>query len=115
MLQDTPLQNIQFESHQSRIPHRRLLVFACETSALPRNLLPPSGVQFSVRSNLAKSFVAVISGNAIYFILLMPLLPAAAQHRPKRLDLGLLFDFWVCLVCYGVVEIISRVQARHRS
>jgi hypothetical protein len=85
------------------------------TSPVRRNLLGGSGVQSSVRSNLAKSFVAVISGNAIYFILLMPLLPPAAQHRPKQLDLGLLFDFWVCLVCYGVVEIISRVQARRRS
>ena len=61
-----------------------------------------------MRTNLAKSFVAVVSGNAIYFLLLIPLLPPAARHRPYHLDLGLIVDFWVCLLCYGVVELISR-------
>jgi len=60
-----------------------------------------------VRSNLAKSFVAVISGNAFYFLILMPILPLAARHRPDRLDLGLVVDFWICLACYGIVEVIS--------
>ncbi len=75
---------------------------------LPRNFPHFDGVQFIVRTNLAKSFVAVISGNAIYFILLMPLLPPAARHTPYKLDLGLIVDFWVCLACYGIVEFISR-------
>jgi hypothetical protein len=68
-----------------------------------------------VRTNLAKSFVAVISGNAIYFILLMPLLPPVARHKPYKLDLGLIVDFWVCLACYGVVELISRHTRAGRS
>jgi hypothetical protein len=69
-----------------------------------------------VRTNLAKSFVAVVSGNAIYFLLLMPVLPSAAQHRPTHFDLGLIVDFWVCLACYGVVELISRrTNADRRS
>src|SRR5512132_191327 len=73
-----------------------------------RNFRLLSGVQFGVRTNLAKSFVAVISGNAIYFLLLMPLLPPAARHAPYKIDLGLVVDFWVCLACYGIVELISR-------
>ena len=75
---------------------------------LRRNFRHLGGVQSSVRTNLAKSFVAVVSGNAFYFLILMPLLPPAARHRPYQLDLGLVVDFWVCLACYGVVELISR-------
>jgi len=82
--------------------------FETSKTCFSRNLFPLRGVQWIVRTNLAKSFVAVVSGNAIYFLLLMPVLPPAAQHRPKQIDLGLILDFWVCLVCYGVVELISR-------
>ena len=48
-------------------------------------------------------------GNAIYF-LLMPHLPLAAQHRTYTLlpDLGLLVDFWICLVLYGVIAFLFR-------
>ena len=81
-----------------------------------RNFRRLNGVQSSVRTNLAKSFVAVVSGNAIYFLLLMPLLPPAARHEPYRIDLGLVVDFWVCLACYGVVELISRrMRSRARN
>ena len=74
----------------------------------PAQLPARSQCPINVRTNLAKSFVAVISGNAIYFILLMPLLPPVARHKPYQLDLGLIVDFWVCLACYGIVELISR-------
>ena len=57
---------------------------------------------------LLKQLVAVIIGNAIYFLLLMPHLPARAQHNPDKLDLGLLADFWICVVVYGVIELVSR-------
>jgi hypothetical protein len=39
-------------------------------------------------------------------------LPAAAQHRPDRLDLGLIVDFWICVVVYGVIELIDRRRRR---
>jgi hypothetical protein len=74
----------------------------------PRNFPSPNGFQSNVRTNFAKSFVAVVSGNAFYFLILMPLLPPVARHRPYQLDLGLIVDFWVCLACYGIVELISR-------
>lgn len=57
---------------------------------------------------LLKQLIAIIIGNAIYFLLLMPHLPASAQHRPDKLDLGLLVDFWICVVVYGIIELISR-------
>jgi len=57
---------------------------------------------------LLKQLVAILIGNAIYFLLLMPHLPPAAQHRPDKFDLGLLVDFWVCVVVYGLIELVSR-------
>jgi hypothetical protein len=62
---------------------------------------------------LLKQFVAIVIGNGLYFLLLMPHLPLAAQHQPERLDIGLLVDFWVCLVVYGLIELITRQQNGH--
>ena len=63
----------------------------------------------SLSRNFAISFTAVVLGNAIYF-LLMPHLPPAARHRSYTLwpDLGLLIDFWICLVLYGVLALLFR-------
>ena len=52
-----------------------------------------------------RSLIAVLAGNLIYFSL-MRFLPERAQHQPNRLDWGLVVDFWVCLVCYGIVRLI---------
>lgn len=57
---------------------------------------------------LLKQFVAVLVGNLLYFFVLMPHLPPAGRHQPDRLDLGLIVDFWVCVVIYGLVELIDR-------
>lgn len=62
---------------------------------------------------LLKQFVAILIGNALYFLLLMPHLPARAQHRPDKLDLGLLIDFWICVVIYGLVELIARRRRKN--
>ena len=65
-----------------------------------------------MRKNFLQSLIAVVSGNAIYF-LAMPHLPRAAQHQYDQLDLGLVVDFWICLVCYGVVSMVRRWRERH--
>jgi hypothetical protein len=44
--------------------------------------------------------IAVLAGNAIY-LLLVPLLPARAQHRLHQIDWGLAVEFWICLVAIG--------------
>ena len=59
-------------------------------------------------SRLWKQFVAVVGGSLVYFFVLMPHLPPAARHQPFRLDWGLLVDAWVCLVCYGLIVLVSR-------
>ncbi len=55
-----------------------------------------------------KQTIAVVAGNLLYFFVLMPHLPSAARHRPDRLDLGVLVNFWLCLVLYGVIELVDR-------
>jgi len=57
---------------------------------------------------LLKQTIAVVGGNLFYFFLLMPHLPPGGRHQPDRLDLGLIVDFWICVVMYGLVELIDR-------
>ena len=52
--------------------------------------------------------MAVVIGNAIYFLMIMPLLPLAGRHKIARIDLGLAIDFWVCLVVFGLIELVRR-------
>jgi len=57
---------------------------------------------------LLKQLAAVMIGSLLYFFVLMPHLPAAARHTPYQLDWGLLVNLWVCLVIYGLLELIFR-------
>lgn len=57
----------------------------------------------SVLVNLVQALVAIVLGNVVYFLLL-PSLPQAARHRPFQLDLGMVLDFWFCLVAYGLIR-----------
>jgi len=76
-------------------------------AAKPAGLVSKS----TVPKNFLQSLVAVLLGNAIYF-LAMPHLPSAARHAWNRLDLGLALDFWICLVIYGVLEMMKRSRRR---
>jgi hypothetical protein len=64
--------------------------------------------------NLLQSFIAVVLGNTVYF-LLMPHLPPAARHDPKRLDLGVIVDFWFCLVFLGAIKTLARWKPQSRK
>lgn len=57
----------------------------------------------SVIVNLVQALLAIILGNVVYFVLL-PSLPAAARHHPFKIDLGMVIDFWFCLVAYGLIR-----------
>jgi hypothetical protein len=61
----------------------------------------------SVVINFLQALGAIILGNVVYF-LLVPSLPATARHRPMRVDLGMVIDFWFCLVAYGVIRTTRR-------
>jgi hypothetical protein len=64
--------------------------------------------------NFFQSLTAVVAGNVIYF-LLMPHLPPAARHVPPRFDLGVVVDFWFCLVVLGLVKTFTRRGRRSRE
>lgn len=56
--------------------------------------------------NFVQSLVAVLLGNLLYF-LLMPHLPPAARHVHKY-DLGVVVDFWICLVIFGLIKTLTK-------
>lgn len=57
--------------------------------------------------NFLQALLAIVLGNVVYFVL-VPSLPAVARHRPLQPDLGLLLDFWFCLVAYGLIRTARR-------
>ncbi len=65
-----------------------------------------------LKANFWKSLIAVVVGNVLYLFVLSPYLPAVARHRPSRFDLGLIVDFWFCLVIYGIIELFLRFRRR---
>jgi hypothetical protein len=55
--------------------------------------------------NFWRSLIAVLAGNAIYFGI-QGILPPMVQHHLYKFDWGMAVDFWICMVCYGVVRLI---------
>jgi hypothetical protein len=49
--------------------------------------------------------IAILAGNAIYFAI-EPHLPGFAHHQLYTLDWGLVLNFCICLICYGVIRFI---------
>jgi hypothetical protein len=64
-----------------------------------------------IKGNTIKNFldalVAVLAGNAIYY-LLMPGLPSVARHRLFKEDWGLLVDFAICTAIFIAVKYVRR-------
>jgi hypothetical protein len=54
--------------------------------------------------NFGRSLAAVLIGNAIYFAC-SQFLPPAARHNTAGFDLGLVVDFWFCLVVMGLLTL----------
>jgi len=59
--------------------------------------------KLSVSVNFVQSLLAVLLGNAAYYVL-MPSLPQAARHKLLQVDLGLAVDFWFCVVAFGLIR-----------
>ena len=53
-----------------------------------------------------KYLVAILAGNGVYFAI-NAYLPESARHHPFKFDVGTLVDFWLCLVVYGLMELVS--------
>lgn len=61
--------------------------------------------------NFWRSLLAVLLGNAVYF-LLMPHLPPDVRHAPNRLDPGLGLDFLICAAIYILINLLDRRRSR---
>lgn len=58
-------------------------------------------------ANFIHALIAVLVGNAVYFWLGSHL-PPKARHMPFKLDLGMIVDFWFCLVVFGMIKTAAR-------
>ncbi len=53
--------------------------------------------------------VAILLGNAIYFFSLYPHLPRPLRHQAFRIDWGVVVDFAVCVLVYGLICLARRL------
>jgi len=65
-------------------------------------------------ANFLHALVAVLAGNAAYF-LLERYLPTRAHHVPFKIDLGMVVDFWFCLVVFGIIKTIAGRRQRSKA
>ena len=72
----------------------------------PLALIGDTAVSRPAMTNFVQALIAVLAGNAIYFILI-PYLPPGARHVPNHVDAGLAVDFWFCLVVFGVLKTVA--------
>ena len=59
--------------------------------------------------NFLDALVAVLAGNAIYY-LLMPHLPPSVRHGLFKEDWGLLVDFLICALIFAGVKYLGRLE-----
>jgi len=64
-------------------------------------------IKSKTTKNFLDALVAVLAGNAIYY-LLMPHLPRLARHTLFQEDWGLLVDFAICVVIFAAVKYARR-------
>ena len=64
-----------------------------------------------VTAKWLKYLLAILVGNGLYFALNSHL-PERARHHPFKFDLGTLVDFWLCLVVYGLIELVAFLRKR---
>jgi len=50
--------------------------------------------------------IAILMGNALYFLVLVRHLPPALQHQPYRADAGFAIDGIICVAMYGLIRCV---------
>jgi hypothetical protein len=80
-------------------------------------VIPPGNRSYRINfwANFWQSLVAILIGNGLYFLVISPHLPPAGQHRDFAIDLGLVIDFWVCLVIFGLLQLVLRRKSEGKS
>ena len=57
-------------------------------------------------TNFVHALAAVLAGNVVYFLLAKHL-PLAVRHDPFRMDLGMVVDFSICLLVFGLIKSLA--------
>jgi hypothetical protein len=60
--------------------------------------------------NWLRMLAAILTGNLIYFALLMRVLPPWLRHRPYHIDAGLLLDFVLCVAIHVLLGKLVREE-----
>ena len=55
--------------------------------------------------------VAILLGNAIYYFSLVPYMPESLRHQGFAIDGGVVVDFVVCVLVYGLIRLGARVRS----
>jgi hypothetical protein len=73
-------------------------------------MLPKTEPQGSVSRawQWGEYILAVLAGNILY-LLIEPELPMSLHHRLDSVDPGLLIDFLLCALIYGLVRLARRI------
>lgn len=69
-------------------------------------------IETQVKRNFFEALVAVLAGNALYFVLLTPHLPPVARHAVGQIDLGLGVDFVLCGALYLLLRRLDRPPSK---
>lgn len=77
--------------------------------------MPETRFNWLDRERWLEYLLAIVIGNAVYFLLLEPLLPAAWQHEPFRVDRGLAVDFLVCIAVFILLRHWKRLRKQLTS
>ena len=94
------------QQEQTRVVQRRARCGPAETLETLESIRVS---KTSVLINLLQMLLAILLGNLVYFLLL-PHLPPAARHHLFHVDLGMMLDFWFCLVIYGLIRTMRKWQ-----
>jgi hypothetical protein len=60
-------------------------------------------------ANFVHALAAVLIGNGAYF-LLARYLPPPARHAAFQMDLGMVVDFFICLVVLGLIKTVAGLR-----
>src|ERR1700730_8682880 len=77
---------------------------AINSMAKPRQFLGVTALKW------LEYLVAILIGNAIYYLSLAPHLPDALRHQGFQIDGGVLVDFAVCVGVYGLIRLGIRLN-----
>jgi len=68
----------------------------------------PSPAPISRARQWGEYVLAILAGN-IFYLLIEPQLPTALRHHLFRVDAGVLIDFVLCAMIYGVIRLARTV------